>query len=354
MDGYNELLAQIKKCRILKTVDLISKYDYPELVRDVQKAVKENIIVPVKASKLNGMRPPLYREYRRVTKKKDYTDVLKEICSLPLGVATHYYTSHIEEYLKHKDSINKLLDFLSGSAGREMLSIACSINERSFQIFADEKHLRHVERNIIKNLGIEWHVLNCYDTPEPFFYLPFNRLNRAEDRRHALIVENKDTFHTLRLISKGELLKLNNIDFDILIYGEGKKILSSFPFIKEIGSFMPNNTDIYYFGDIDYAGISFYIKLQKNNSSWIIKPFVELYEAVLDIGKDTKAKCKTEQLKDSAVTDDISVFLLFFNKYYSQLVSGILNRGFYVPQEALSMYHLLKLELVGGRKVGRA
>ncbi len=58
------------------------------------------------------------------------------------------------------------------------LDTPASINERSYQIFGEEKFLKEnpLSTAILKNTGIDIEVLNIYNTPEPFFLFQYGRL----------------------------------------------------------------------------------------------------------------------------------------------------------------------------------
>ena len=75
-------------------------------------------------------------------------------------------------------------------------STPLSINERSLQIFGNEKFLASPDcKKILNQYGLSMGLFNVYSTPEPFIYY-----TKHNDSKNALIVENKDTWYTMRKI----------------------------------------------------------------------------------------------------------------------------------------------------------
>ena len=122
---------------------------------------------------------------------------------------------------------------------KKTLQFKVSVNERSFEIWGDEKFIKGGNENrgknknegrgqgkrILKNLGIELSDLNVYETPEPFVSYIYDRTAP----QNVLIIENKDTFYTVRKYmqetGKNEIL---GEKFGTLIFGSGKKVIASF------------------------------------------------------------------------------------------------------------------------------
>jgi len=69
----------------------------------------------------------------------------------------------------------------------------------------------------------------------------------------------------------------------MLIYREGRKIISNFRFIEEYGV-NPKQDCIFYFGDLDAEGIKICCELLDEYPQYKIVPFCEGYQAVLEIG----------------------------------------------------------------------
>ena len=76
-------------------------------------------------------------------------------------------------------------------------------------------------------MGLSLSNLGVRHAPEPFFHISYPGL--YENRQHrVLITENKDTYYTV-------MEKMAGFGYDCVIFGEGKKILSSFAVAKDYG-----------------------------------------------------------------------------------------------------------------------
>ena len=148
------------------------------------------------------------------------------------GIATEWVLL-LNEYLKTK---------------RENLHWQISQNERSFEIWNREKFLLKEEgKKVLKRCGLDVEKLNFYQTAEPLAYYSHTR----KTPKNMLILENKDTFYSMRrhlLEGKKSIL---GVTIGTLIYGAGKGIFKSFqdfefcvePYMKE------KKNQIFYFGD---------------------------------------------------------------------------------------------------------
>ena len=177
-------------------------------------------------------------------------------------------------------------------------------------------------------------MLNLYETTEPLSYYVHTR----EIPQNLLIVENKDTFYSMRkhlLSGENQIL---GMPVGTLIYGAGKGILRSFedfhlcvePYMRAV-----ENT-IYYFGDLDYEGIGIYEKLAVLfEKHCTIRPFGEAYlkmnEKADEIGIESLPQMKEGQNKNIG-----EWFWDFFEKTEAVKMKELLRKGRYIPQEILS------------------
>ena len=154
------------------------------LKNEIEKLVQERYIEPQKTSKTNieGI-----SEKYKIIKQED-VDVKQEIINLSNKLKIDYYLKNTKEYQKDKEIINSISKFIS-----ESIEGVLTINERSYQIFKNEKLLKERE-DIIKKLGLTLQDLKCYETYEPFFYYE----NKEFSKGKILIIENKDTFWTIQ------------------------------------------------------------------------------------------------------------------------------------------------------------
>lgn len=331
-----------KKISLLELREYYRLTEYPELVQLVMKLIEKKQIEPIKNSKLNGKTPALYNSYRILKSEKDYTEQKNELMYLSSKFNIDYYRKHPEKYLEDRHYILLLNDFLKKNADQLMEPV--SENERSFEIFGREKFISKEQgQRIMKNLGLSLEQLNVYETTEPLAYYT----NHKRQPQKLLIIENKDTFYSMRkhLMNQNETILEEEIG--TLIYGGGKGIYRSFQdFALCVEPYMncPDNT-YYYFGDLDYEGILIYEKLQQIvGEQKRIQPLVRAYEMMLikggrlTDGMTGEKRSISFELPEMKAGQNSNCGELFFS-YFSDEVQGImkqlLQENRYIPQEIL-------------------
>lgn len=310
-----------------KDLPYIKQYDY------IMMLLKDGSIVPLKASGTNGKRPALYREYWLAEKSKDYSALEDELkYRIIPQISVDYYLSHLEAYEQDREWVLMLNEYLKDRSAN--LEYAESLNERSFEIWGREKFLAKEQgRKILKHCGLDEDFLNIYGTAEPLAYYS----NTREVPQNLLILENKDTFYSMRrhLLEGND--KIFGVRMGTLIYGGGKRIQRSFkdfefcvePYMKEDGN------KIYYFGDLDYEGIGIYEGLAEMFAGrWKIEPFCPAYEAML---KKAFLADKLPETKEQQNRNIEDVFFAFFTREQVRQMKRILERDEYVPQEILNI-----------------
>lgn len=214
-------------------------------------------------------------------------------------------------------------------------SVNVSVNERSLQLFGDEKFLASSEgKKLLNKHKLTYFHLKCYETPEPFLYY----INNNSINNNVLIVENKDTWFTMKKILMENKTILGE-NFKYLIYGQGRKIQKSFFYIEELESKCIFNVNkIYYFGDIDSSGIDIFYKLKNKYQKYFIRPFSLGYEFLIK-NKDKKRIKNTNTIK-------LSYYKLndfrFLNKNDLFYIYDICNANYIIPQEILNYEELDK------------
>lgn len=317
---------------------MADKKHYQELAEMLLRYIEEGLLTPVKSSQMNGRRPALYNKYRINLPGIDYTDALKEIKLLHPKFDHAKYAAQPESYMKFKTEIDALSLFLWNNEA--LLKEPLSINERSFQIWGVEKLLK--EKSIIKSIftynGWSLEMLNYFETPEPFFDYNFS----IAEEMNVLIIENKDTWFSLRKIMQDTGLNHLFRNYHVVLYGEGKKIISKNNRLQEYNDLLfGQKNHYYYFGDLDYEGIFIYEALVAGNEDLNIKLCTELYEAMLVNAKD----CSLPYSKEKQIKLDISGFLENFNEQNQKEIRTILERGLYIPQEILN-YSWMKSKML--------
>lgn len=288
-------------------------------------------------------------------KEKDNKTIL-EISKLNLKNLDYYFKNQ-EKYQKHKKYIQVLNDYYM-----KPLKPYLTSNELSFKLFNDEKFFENPKSKInlgleiLLNLKMKYEDFNCYKTQEPFFYQVKGSFFQKESRE-ILIIENKDTYSTLKNKKICEV-------FDMIIYGEGKKIISSFDLAGEYG--INFNDSIKYFGDIDSEGFLIYKLFKDKFLSYNIMICRSLYSILLDnfnidtlprlrnfsrdvhfdnelsLGEDI-VNMKNSDISKYYTTEPnvlccaIAVVNSEFEKFYSEVLIEILNSKKYIPQEAVAL-----------------
>lgn len=289
----------------------------------INELINEEVLQPLKTSKKNvrGM----YVKYRLI-KHDDTLDVKEEIVqTLIKPIKIEYYLKNPKEYVQDRGFIQTINNYLKS---RENEHRVITVNERSYQLLKNEKLLKEKE-NILNKLGIGFETLNCYDTYEPFFCYINPSFQGKE--KNVIIIENKDTFWSTKKAVEG------NSNVYMVIYGEGKKILKSFSYIKE---FDISNTDkILYFGDIDYEGINICMSLIHAYPKYNIQILKNAYKKCLEL-EDNLQKVHHNQNK---VKHYIEEFCKGFDTSSQEKLKYMFENNCYIPQEILTFEELKKL-----------
>lgn len=256
-------------------------HNYRELCNKILSLIECEELKPVKASGKNGKKPALYNEYWLIEEQEDNSQYIEELSYLfvPM-ISTHYYLKHIQQYRQDRQWLLLLNQYLKNN--RNELKIPKSMNERSFEIWHREKFLKEEQgKKILKRCGISLEELNLYETTEPLAYYVHTR----EVPQNMLIVENKDTFYSMRRHLLAGNNRILGKSIGTLLYGAGKGIFRSFqdfslctePYMREKGNV------IYYFGDLDYEGIAIYESLASLfDEECSIRPFAEGYLKMIE------------------------------------------------------------------------
>lgn len=328
----SEIIKYIKTKRA-KTLDLSEIYQnlnlpyIPENDKLIYKILneieKEGYICPLKTMKKNFQ--GCFTKYKILKKEESKENIKEEILKLNKKLKIDYFLKYPEQYIKNREIILLINEFIANSKNKEMGNL--TVNERSYKIFKDEKKLKANE-NLIKKLGLNYKDLFAYDTYEPFFYYRNKdyKENETNENKTIIIVENKDTFWSI--VKAIQNLKIENIY--MIVYGEGKKILKSFLFAKEIE--ISKDDDIKYFGDIDYEGINIYVSLKEKFNKYRISAYKLGYETILDIESMPKAIRTNQEMN----LEKVNKFTDEFNEDYKAKLLKIFDNKEYIPQEVFN------------------
>ena len=319
--------------------------NHKDVVVLVKKLIDENKLKPVKSSEPTIFHEQLYTKYKVVKEvSESETMLLDELnYKIHLKLKIEYYRKNLEQYMIDRTTIIKLNSYLIEKQNYLLNKI--SVNERSYEIFNDEKLITSKEgKSILSNVKIDVvEDLNVYKTPEPFVYLSTKRVGP----QNILIIENKDTYITLfkMLLDNNKCILGTNIE--TIIYGAGRHISNSFRGIAEdttLEYLTHRDNNFYYWGDIDKAGFnifsSFYEKtyspLQKSFSMKNIVLFEYAYKMMVE-------KCRGKKLreipKDQNYEYKEGVSFIEDSDLRDE-VTNILFHNTYIPQEALTKYDL--------------
>lgn len=341
--------------------DLSGKYrisEYKEFYEKVIALIENQEIKPVKASGFNGKSPALYREYWVLEEKQDMSQYINELNYVIVpAISTDYYQTHLDQYIQDRPWVLLLNDYIKN----HHFMTNMSENERSFDIWHREKFLKQEQgKKILKRCRLETDFLNYYRTTEPVAYYSATR----QTPQNLLIVENKDTFYSMRKCLMEEsgnhavLMCQPDNDKDLpenrmhqicgeqigtLIYGAGKGIIAAFSDFNISGEpyMFAHGNRIFYFGDLDYEGIGIYENFAAAyGSQYPIQLFRNGYELMLEkadrIGVDNLPFTKEGQNRKID-----NLFLSQFPKPQQEKIKEILEQDRYVPQEILNIADIM-------------
>lgn len=317
-----EELASLLKVEIADTKTL---YD------TVLQMINDLILEPVKSSGLNGNHKyPMHKKYRILIKNEVLSvDIEKQIRQLhPALLKSGYLSAHVREYMKYKDVIDCLNDFLFSKKTEKSISR----KERSFEIFGREKMLDDSEvKLLLRHLEISESDLAFYDTPEYCFhdYIP-----ERKEELTLLICENKDIWFNIRRCMFEEHFKsLFGVDIDGVVYGNGNKVSNKAGALVEYVRFMGNpNVNFLYWGDIDREGFDIFRRTREVNDSLNIELFIPGYRKMIE-------RAKIIHLEDSPSSKKEGVSFEFLFEGFTAEERTFLNRTLeankLIPQEII-------------------
>ncbi len=330
----------VKRISLNEIKDYFDISEYDKLYEIVCLLIDKNIVKPIQARGRNGMKPALFNEYHVIREEIDYTKYKEEIrFKLNPSMNTSYYMKNVDRYIKDRKYILMLSNFLDNN--KEQLNVEISKNERSFQIWNEEKFIDEGGgKRLLKSLGLDMSFLNIYETSEPLTYYSFNK----NIPQNILIIENKDTFYSIRkYIMEGKKNLIFDKNISTVIYGSGKKIYKSFNDFRMCGEpyFFNKDNKFLYFGDIDYEGIGIYEGICELFSDNVeIELFKEAY--IFMIEKYMKNGIILPDSKEGQNKNIKGIFLNNFNEKYKNIILDILISGKYIPQEILNIKDIME------------
>jgi len=322
------LQARKKKTILLSELEQLvgGQTSYEDFALIINALEQKGIITAVKQQGYNQKTIPLANAYR-IFHSKIPADYLQEIERLhftlhPLIKLEAYYSLGASEWENDRPYILLLNDFLKEKG---LPTNEATAPERSYALVGDEKWIDEKDgKKLLERVGL-WSGMKIVYLPDPLM-LAVNQLwlPQGEETSLHLVVENKTTFHAL-------LDFLPDTNFYSLIYGAGWKITADiFMLDKQLG--LKNRKQcIYYFGDLDYEGVSIWHTL---NMRYPALPALPFYSALLS---RPAARGKENQVCNE---EALAHFLTCFSAPEQEIIRDILGNGGYYPQEALSRMEL--------------
>ena len=244
---------------------------YRSFVQVMQELTDEGVLTPVKKSPLNGRRPSLHTEWwlEKAIVEIQWSD--RQILAVSDELNMTKYRLHPEWHTDIEwQRIHAIYQFIKQKDQYTWVTR----EERSFQLFGEEKFLASEGTTLLQRLQLSLDDLKARVYGEPFAFWPAPHAD-IRDAKTVLIVENQSFYHTCRLLmNNGKAV--SGIHPDLLIYGEGKKIEKSFNFLHDITN--SAELTIYYVGDIDPEGWGIYVRLKDTYPSANIQLALSIYK----------------------------------------------------------------------------
>ncbi len=323
-DKKNITLEELSGLLNVETVNTKALYDA------VAGLVEDMILEPVKNYGQNGNRKyPLFKKYRIIIKDESSEEADKQIRRLhPALQKSGYLSSHVQEYLNHKEVIDSLNNFLFSKKNEEPISR----KERSFEIFGREKVLDDSKvKSLLRHLEIYDSDLGFYDTPEYCFhdYIPERKNNLT-----LLICENKDIwFNIRRCMFEDHFKSLFGVAIDGVVYGNGNKVSHKTGALIEYVRFMGNlNVRFLYWGDIDREGFDIFRRTREVNDSLSIELFIPGYRKMIERAHNIRLEDSPSSKKEG-----VSFESLFegFSVDEQAFLNRMLDMNKLIPQEII-------------------
>lgn len=332
-----------KKIDLDELKKIIKPGNYAELADTINSLTDRQIIKPVKQSGKNGLNPGLYLKYHIINKPTPDIQLINEINSLHYMIEPGVFRKDIEKYIKSREFILILDDFLKSHSSN--LEFPLSENERAYQIWNDEKALDKKDGRdniaLLKSCNV-FDKLNTYPAPEPFF-----DYRKSNDIKNVLVIENKDTWFTVRklMLDTPNFAGLFGVKIDCVIYGEGRKITQKSNSLQDYLNIDSHfDGKVWYWGDIDNEGIDIFLSFVSISPELDISPFTEAYKKMTELFEHLLSGDNADRLKghtNQRRPDNISEFYKSIDSRSAERITLLLRDGYYIPQEILN-YAVLK------------
>ncbi|QJX79992.1 Wadjet anti-phage system protein JetD domain-containing protein [Priestia megaterium] len=302
---------------------------------------KQGLITELGSAKSNNRIPPLKESYWiNGSKKVEEINVDAFIMEMSDLLDLSYYKTNKKQLTRQEClKIKKIYHFIKNKEK----SCCVMREERSLMLFYDldtgsiepEKFLSSTAgETLLKRLSLSVEDLHCRVIRESFTFwkdedADFKAIN------NVLIVEGLATYNTFKSLMSKEQWYWSNKP-ELLIFGGGKKIISSFESIQTLFG-QRKDMIIRYFGDLDPEGYSIYSFLKERYLEYNIALDVDCYRFLLLVGKDYTKDILTQQLHLEAsykqVLDELSQRI----PESESALQKLWNNKLRIAQEALNL-----------------
>lgn len=304
--------------------------DYPAFAKAIGQLVEQGQLSPVQSARSNGRNPALKARFRRKSVHSDDVGPKERAFLQRL-----HPTIRIEGYQRAADVhadwnwLERVDAFLRRPDRGELLQVPISVNERSLQVFGVEKLLREQRDGFLRRIGMSLSDFSVFIPSEPYFA---ERLHWGPIRR-ALVVENLDTYQSIRRAFLCTGRPFLHGPVDLLIWGEGYKIVSSLSQLRE-DRCLTSESEIAYFGDIDADGMMIMHLLSQRYPDLAISPCMALYQDLLHLGVARHAAAPWAESTGTALQQIPDAL--------RNAIIVVAQQGLWYPQEGLTHRYFLQ------------
>ena len=233
-----------------------------------------------------------------------------------------YYEQPLAVWQADLPYIEKLSAWLARGIGE-----TTSLQQRSWDIFADEKYLLGPGEGLLKRLGLTTADLGICDQPDPLM-MAVQPARLQQPVCHHLVVENKAPYGRLAPhLAEGQLTSI--------IFGCGWKIAANLDLLPQQCGCPHARHVVWYFGDFDWEGLRIW-QAAASSKTVEVRLAVPFYEAFLAY---EAPQGKANQQREEAVWPP---FAAAVGESRAPVFRDILDRGCYYPQEALTENDLIR------------
>ena len=252
MDADKETVRQFLQTYPKKTLDLdvlqaaFASWDYSRFRPAVAALLADGSLIAVCSAGVDFSGLP--RRLKRVPAKlfSSVTTIQAEAIQLALSGKldlSFYYEQPLTVWQADLPYIRKLSAWLPQGCSQG----PASLQQRSWDIFADEKYLLEEGAGLLKRLGLTTADLNICDQLDPLM-MAVHPACLQKGVCHHLVVENKAPYGRL-------LPHLPDLQLALLIFGGGWKIAANLDLLPRQCGCPDGRHIVWYFGDFDWEGL---------------------------------------------------------------------------------------------------